>query len=360
LIAGLSAPQPAAGSRLGPYRIEGPLGKGGMGQVFRATDTRLGRPVALKIVNEEFAGRFEQESRAIAALNHPAICTLHDVGPNYLVMELLDGETLAARLKRGRLSTTEVIRIGAQIADALAAAHAQGIVHRDLKPANVMLTRSRVKVLDFGLAKSIADPVVTAASGAVGTPAYMAPEQWEGKPADARTDIYALGLVLSQMLTGRQGAPSSELPPALGRVIARCLEPDPEERWQSARDLKWELEASAITVAPPAASSSKLVLAGAAGMIALLLAALAFLYFREPASSQRTTRMSVLLPEKSRVLSLAMAPDGSALAMVLVHEGKQQIWIRALDSVEPTALAGTDNATVPFWSPDGRYIAFFA
>src|SRR5581483_10627231 len=157
LIAGLSAPQPAAGSRLGPYKIETLLGKGGMGQVFRATDTRLGRPVALKIVNPDFINRFEQESRAIAALNHPGICTLHDVGPNYLVMELLAGETLAARVKRGKLSAPEVIRIGAQIAEALDAAHSKGIVHRDLKPANVMLTKSGVKVLDFGLAKSAAE-----------------------------------------------------------------------------------------------------------------------------------------------------------------------------------------------------------
>ena len=352
--------EPATGSRLGPYKIEALLGKGGMGQVFRATDTRLGRPVALKIVNPDFVNRFEQESRAIAALNHPGICTLHDVGPNYLVMELLDGETLAARLKRGKLPVSEVIRIGSQIAEALAAAHAKGIVHRDLKPANIMLTKSGVKVLDFGLAKSTADPVVTSGSAAVGTPAYMAPEQWEGKPADARTDIYALGLVLNEMLTGKRGVTPEGSPPALRRAIGRCLEKDPEERWQSARDLKWELEASANTVAPPASRSPKLALAGALAIIALLLAALAFVFLREQTPAQATTRMSILLPEKSRLLSLAVAPDGRAIAMVLVREGKQQIWTRALDALEPTALAGTDNAARPFWSPDSRFIAFFA
>jgi len=360
LITDLSATQTTAGSQLGPYRIEVLLGKGGMGRVFRAMDTRLGRPVALKIVNAEFISRFERESRAIAALNHPRICTLHDVGPNYLVMELLEGETLAARLKRGKVSTAEAIRIGAQIAEALAAAHDKGIVHRDLKPGNVMLTKSGVKVLDFGLAKCITDPAETAATAAVGTPAYMAPEQWEGKPADARTDIYALGLLLNEMLTGRRGGQPEGLPPALERVIARCLEADPEERWQSARDLKWELGASATTVAPPAARSSRRLLAAALGAILLLVAALAFVYLREQTPEPRTTRMSIVLPEKSRVLSLAMAPDGSALAMVLVHEGKQEIWIRPLDALQPVPLAGTENAAFPFWSPDSRFIGFFA
>ena len=181
------------GFRLGPYRIDALLGQGGMGHVFRATDTRLNRPVAIKICKEAFIDRFEQESRSIAAISHPNVCTLYDVGPNYLVMELVAGETLAARLKRGKLTINETIRFGAQIAEALAVAHSKGIVHRDLKPANVMLTKSGVKVLDFGLAKSAVDPSLTATGGVMGTPLYMAPERLEGKEADARSDIYAPG-----------------------------------------------------------------------------------------------------------------------------------------------------------------------
>jgi Tol biopolymer transport system component/predicted Ser/Thr protein kinase len=349
-----------AGSRLGPYEVEALLGQGGMGKVFRATDTRLGRKVALKIANQEFIHRFEQESRAIAALNHPRICTLHDVGFNYLVMELVEGETLAARLKRGRLSTAEIMRFGAQIAEALATAHAKGIVHCDLKPGNIMLTKSGIKVLDFGLAKSTADPPGSNEIAEVGTPAYMAPEQWEGKPPDARTDIHALGLVLSEMLADRRGAQPEDLPPGVERVIERCLEEDPEQRWQSARDLQWELEASASAIPPPARRLGTRALAGAAGIIVLLLAALAFVYFREQPRSARTARMSILIPEKSRVRSLAVAPDGSAIAMVLVREGKQQIWMRALDALEPVPLTGTDGAADPFWSPDSRFIGFFA
>ncbi|HXN47224.1 MAG TPA: protein kinase [Bryobacteraceae bacterium] len=352
LIAGGSGPQLVAGSRLGPYRIEAPLGKGGMGVVFRATDTRLGRTVAIKVSDESFSDRFEYESRAIAALNHPHICTLHDVGPNYLVMELIEGETLAARLKRGRLSPGEAIRFGAQIAEALAAAHAKGIIHRDLKPANVMLTKSGVKVLDFGLAKSVADGELTADVAMMGTPAYMAPEQLDGKSADQRTDIYALGLMLEKMLP--------VAPPALARVVARCIETDPDERWQSARDLKWELESSAAGTVPAASRSRSALLWAALGLVSVLAAALAYVHFREAAPTQDAARLTVLLPEKSRPLSLAVSPDGRAIAVALVKDGRQQIWIRALDSLEPTALEGTDGAEDPFWSPDGSSIAFFA
>src|ERR1700690_325840 len=352
LIAGGSGPQLVAGSRLGPYRIGAPLGKGGMGVVFRATDTRLGRTVAIKVSDESFSDRFEYESRAIAALNHPHICTLHDVGPNYLVMELIEGETLAARLKRGRLSPGEAIRFGAQIAEALAAAHAKGIIHRDLKPANVMLTKSGVKVLDFGLAKSVADGELTADVAMMGTPAYMAPEQLDGKSADQRTDIYALGLMLEKMLP--------VAPPALARVVARCIETDPDERWQSARDLKWELESSAAGTVPAASRSRSALLWAALGLVSVLAAALAYVHFREAAPTQDAARLTVLLPEKSRPLSLAVSPDGRAIAVALVKDGRQQIWIRALDSLEPTALEGTDGAEDPFWSPDGSSIAFFA
>jgi Tol biopolymer transport system component len=360
LIIGLADTQVIPGSRLGPYKIEALLGEGGMGQVFRATDTRLSRAVAIKISKERFVSRFENESRSIAAINHPHVCTLHDVGPNYLVMELLEGETLAARLKRGKLSIGQTIRFGSQIAEAVAVAHAKGIVHRDLKPGNVMLTKSGVKVLDFGIAKSTTDPDLPATGGAMGTPGYIAPELLEGKEADARSDIYALGLVLSEMLTGKRSEYPKDLPPALDRVLKRCLETDPDERWQSARDLKWELESNVQAPVVASSRTRNALLAGALALAMLLFAALAFVHFRAGSPSRQVARMNVLLPEKSHLLSLAVAPDGSAIAMVLVRKGKQQIWIRALDALEPAPLAGTDNAADPFWSPDSRFIAFFA
>ncbi len=348
------------GSSLGPYKIESVLGQGGMGRVFRAKDTRLSRSVAIKICNEEFIDRFEQEARSIAVISHPNVCTLYDVGPNYLVMELVDGETLAARLKRGKLSIQETIRFGAQIAEALAVAHSQGIIHRDLKPGNIMLTKSGVKVLDFGLARSSADPSVTAAGAVMGTPAYLAPERLEGKEADPRSDIYALGLILAEMLTGKRSASPEDLPSPFARVIKRCLDPDPEERWQSARDLKWELESLALTpVARPPRKTTTLLLAGLSAAV-LLIAALAFLYLRKQPALPPITRVNILLPEKSLVRSLAVSPDGRFIAVVLVTEGKQQIWVRALDGSEFAPLPGTENAGDPFWSADSRSIAFFA
>lgn len=360
LIDGLADAEVTPGSRLGPYIIEAPLGQGGMGQVFRARDTRLGRTVAIKICKARFLDRFERESRSIAAINHPNVCTLHDVGPNYLVMELVEGETLAARLKHGKLPMSQTIRFGSQIAEALAVAHSHGIVHRDLKPANIMLTKSGVKVLDFGLAKSAVDPALGNSSSVMGTPAYMAPELLDGKEADARSDVYALGLVLSEMLTGKRSEFPSDLPPDLDRALKRCLETDPDDRWQSARDLKWELESSAHAPLGGSSGSRNVILGAALGLAMLLLAALSFVHFRRPFPSQQVARMSILLPEKSRVLSLAVSPDGRAIALVLVKDGKQQIWVRALDALEPTPLGGTDNATDPFWSPDSRFIAFFA
>lgn len=348
------------GTRLGPYKIETLLGHGGMGQVFRAMDTRLSRRVAIKICKEDFIDRFEQEARSIAVMSHPNVCTLYDVGPNYLVMELIEGETLADRLKRGKLPMNETLRFGAQIAEALAVAHAQGIIHRDLKPANIMLTKSGVKVLDFGLAKSTADPSLTASAGVMGTPAYIAPERFEGNEADARSDIYGLGLVLAEMATGKRSRHPEDLPPGLDRVIKRCLETEPDERWQSARDLKWELESIAHAPAVTASRPRTAVLAGALAAAVLLLATLAFLYLRRQPTPPPLTRVNILLPEKSLVRSLAVSPDGRFVAVVLVKDGKQQIWIRALDSLDLTPLAGTDNATDPFWSPDSRFIAFFA
>ena len=360
LITDLAHMPLTAGSRLGPYRIEALVGQGGMGKVFRATDTRLNRRVAIKTCKESFSDRFEQEARSIAAINHPNVCTLHDVGPNYLVMEFVEGETLAARLKRGKLSISETVRFGGQIAEALAVAHAQGIIHRDLKPGNIMLTKSGVKVVDFGLAKSSADPTLTLTGCVMGTPAYMAPEQVEGKEADARSDIYSLGLVLSEMATCKRSDAAHELPPGLDRVIARCLEADPDDRWQNARDVKWELESIGQSTPAPASHFRSAVLAGLVALAALLLVALAFLYFRKKPSPQQVARMNILLPEKSLVRSLAVSPDGKYIAIVVLKEGKQQIWVRTLDSFEPTPLAGTDDAVDPFWSPNSRFIAFFA
>ena len=202
-----------SGACLGPYRIESKLGEGGMGDVFRAIDTRLGRAVAIKITREQFSARFEREARAISSLNHPNICTLYDVGPNYLVMELVEGETIAARLKSGPLPLKTALLYASQILAALAEAHGKGIVHRDLKPANIMIAKSGIKVLDFGLAKSGQDETITASRMVMGTPAYMAPEQREGKPADARSDIYSFGCVLYEMLTGaRVGSPAKAHP----------------------------------------------------------------------------------------------------------------------------------------------------
>ena len=236
----------AVDASLGPYRIESKIGEGGMGEVFRAVDTRLGRAVAIKLAHEKFSGRFEREARAVAALNHPHICTLYDVGSNFLVMEFIEGETLAQRLSRGKLSTEETLRYGGQIVGALAAAHAKAIIHRDLKPGNIMLTKSGVKVLDFGLAKGAGDETLTASRAIMGTPAYMAPEQREGKPADTRADIYSLGCVLYEMSTGtRIGSGQRVHPRALERIVNRCMEQDPGRRWQSVAELARELGALA-------------------------------------------------------------------------------------------------------------------
>jgi tetratricopeptide (TPR) repeat protein/predicted Ser/Thr protein kinase len=241
-----SAATAVVGNCLGPYRIEAKLGEGGMGEVFRATDTRLGRAVAVKVTHERFTDRFEREARAISALNHSNICTLYDVGPNYLVMEMVEGETLAERLKRGPLPTQTVLLYGSQIAAALIEAHGKGIVHRDLKPGNIMIGKAGVKVLDFGLARSGQDETITSSQMIVGTPAYMAPEQRQGKASDARTDIYAFGCMLYEMSTGaRVGLPQRKriVPRKLERIVNRCLEEDPERRWQCAAEVQQKLAA---------------------------------------------------------------------------------------------------------------------
>ncbi|HUS06020.1 MAG TPA: protein kinase [Bryobacteraceae bacterium] len=262
-----------SGACLGPYRIESKLGEGGMGEVFRAVDMRLGRAVAIKTTHERFSARFEREARAIASLNHPNICTLHDVGPNYLVMELVEGETLAARLKHGPLAINTALLYALQIAAALVEAHAKGIVHRDLKPGNIMVGRSGVKVLDFGLARSCQDETITASRMIVGTPAYMAPEQREGKSSDARMDIYAFGCVLYEMLTGARVGPQPRRirPRKLEKIVGRCLEEDPGRRWQSGEQVQ-----RALAGVLPSRRATYMA-AGAAATVALCAAGYVYL-----------------------------------------------------------------------------------
>jgi eukaryotic-like serine/threonine-protein kinase len=276
LLEDLTVTELAAGACLGPYRIENKLGEGGMGQVFRAVDTRLGRAVAIKITHEQFSSRFEREARAISSLNHPNICTLHDVGSNYLVMELVEGETIAARLKSGPLPVKTAILYASQILAALAEAHSKGIVHRDLKPGNVMLAKSGVKVLDFGLAKSGRDETLTASRMVMGTPGYMPPEQREGKPADERSDIYSFGCVLYEMITGSRITSQRKRIPSrkLERIVSRCLEEDPGCRWQSAAELEQAL--GSVTAG---GSAWKIVSAAA---VVLALFAAAYFYFHRP------------------------------------------------------------------------------
>ncbi len=274
-----------AGLCLGPYRIESKLGEGGMGEVFRAIDTRLGRAVALKTTHERFSARFEREARAISSLNHPNICTLYDVGPNYFVMELVEGETIAARLKGGPLPVKTALSYASQIMAALVEAHAKGIVHRDLKPANIMIAKSGVKVLDFGLAKSNQDETVTASHMVMGTPAYMAPEQKEGKPADARSDIYSFGCVLYEMSTGaRFGSQRKRIPSRrLEKIVSRCLEEDPGRRWQSAAELERELAGVTAT-----GSRGKRMLAAATAILGLSAATYFYLH-RAPRLTEKDT-----------------------------------------------------------------------
>jgi Tol biopolymer transport system component len=369
-----------SGHRLGPYEIIEPLGAGGMGEVYKGRDTRLGRLVAIKIAGAQFSSRFESEARAISALNHPNICTLHDVGPNYLVMELMDGETLAAILRKGALPMDRVLVYGAQIADAIAAAHSQGITHRDLKPGNIMVVKSGVKVLDFGLAKMpLADDTVTASNMALGTPAYMAPEQREGKPCDARTDIFALGLVLYEMATGKrysagQDRPAIDgLPLQFAHVVERCLEPEPESRWQSARDVQAEIEWAARGPSSQilqAKSRGPWIWAGAAVASAVLLTLSAYLFgsWRSTSSiagrSQPVTRFAMdLAPTEQFPMDqalpafLGVAPDGRVFYAAR-RDGTLQLYVRGLGEIEAAAVPGTEGAMMPFFSPDGNWLGF--
>jgi eukaryotic-like serine/threonine-protein kinase len=406
-----------SGTRLGPYQIEAPVGAGGMGEVYRAKDTRLDRVVAIKVLPSDLSRsperrqRLEREARAISALSHPHICTLYDIGHqdgvDYLVMEYLEGETLEERLRKGPLPLNQVLRYGVEIADALSKAHAKGIVHRDLKPGNIMLTRSGAKLLDFGLARVMKQPApvvglaglatetmrLTEEGVIVGTWQYMAPEQLEGGETDAPTDIFALGTVLYEMATGRPAfsgktqvsliaailssrppaiaSLQSMSPPALDHVLKKCLEKDPQERWQSAHDLRSELQW--IAELPPEGGGlpaqatrprlwQRLVISIAALVLVALLW-MGFNYWRALQVTPRAiVRFSIPPPEKTSLDDdVALSPDGRWLAFGAIGADKQRkIWLRSLDSEIARPLPGTDNADVFFfWSPDSRYIGFF-
>jgi eukaryotic-like serine/threonine-protein kinase len=406
----------AAGARLGPYEILSALGAGGMGEVYKARDTRLERTVAVKVLpdhlskDEDVRRRFEREAKTISQLSHPHICALYDVGNQdgveYLVMEYLEGETLADRLAKGALPLEQTLRFGVEIADALDKAHRQGIVHRDLKPGNVMLTKSGTKLLDFGLARVLQPeaPVesltsapteqkdVTREGTILGTLSYMAPEQLEGKKADARTDIFALGATIYEMATGRKAfsgesqaslissilttepPPISALrpltPPALDRVVKTCLAKDPDERWQNAgdvaRELKWVGEESGAGAGAPVPGAGRQKrrerLAWAVAAAAILLGALSVALSRRPRAPEELTRFTIPPPPgQDFLVMVSLSPDARRIAFLLQDEGgRNSVGVRPLDSLETRVLRGTEDARGMFWSPDGREIAFFS
>jgi Tol biopolymer transport system component/predicted Ser/Thr protein kinase len=407
-----------AGTPLGSYEILALIGTGGMGEVYKAKDTRLDRTVAIKVLpthladNPDLKQRFEREARAVSSLNHPHICTLHDIGEQdgteFLVMEYIEGETLADRLRKGGLPLEQALRYAIEIADALDKAHRQGVVHRDLKPGNIMLTKSGAKLLDFGLAKLRQDvsaetpsllsalpteeKPLTREGSIMGTFQYMAPEQLEGKDTDARTDIFAFGSVLYEMLTGRkafEGTSQASLiaaimehepvalsqlqtivPPDLERLVHQCLEKDPEDRWYSAHDLrtelKWIAEGGAQADAMPTTKQARWNyerLAWAGATLLLLLALAAGYFNRAPEPDAAVQRFSIPPPQGSYFRGEAgvLSPDGRFLAFVAADdEGYSQLWVRPLDTLVARPLPGTDEASSPFWSPNSRTIGFIA
>jgi Tol biopolymer transport system component len=382
------------GSTVGPYEIVSMLGCGGMGHVYLGWDARLCRTVAIKVLAPPFVAdaertrRLEREARIVAGLNHPRICAVHDVGCenglSYVVMEHLEGETLAERMTRGPLPLPEALSLGVEIADGLDRAHRQGITHRDLKPANIMLTRSGVKLLDFGLAAR-AYSSETSESGPGGTVQYMAPEQLAGGNADARSDVFAFGLVLYEMLTAQRfqeahglSGPRPEVPPALNRIVRRCLRTDPEERWQSLRDVLFELaalieESAGAGEKPRPALPKRRRLSGplaatvAAALVASVLGALVVPAVADhPSAYARAIRFAATMPRPASDVVGAggmavVSPDGLSLVWTSASgDGKTVLAVRAFDATDPTVLVGTDDARWPFWSPDSRAIAFFA
>jgi Tol biopolymer transport system component len=417
----------ASGARLGAYEVLSLIGAGGMGEVYRARDTRLGRTVAIKVLPEQFAAdperreRFERECRAVAALNHPNICDLYDVGEagssgssattvRFLVMEYLEGQTLAERLVRGPLSATEMLRFAVELADALDHAHRRGLVHRDLKPGNIMITKAGVKLLDFGLSKhqrganlialstlSPGEVPLTAVGEVLGTYPYIAPEQLMGREADARSDIFAFGAIVHEMATGRRafgGTTAATVigavlhidppavsslqpmaPPALDRIVTRCLAKDSDDRWQTARDLvlelKWIADSKAhapVAPTPPFKMRERMTWLASGLMFVLLLLGFGagIFYVRRAPFEEPVQRLSLLPPLDVRPAGLsagggaAISPDGRRLAFVATADGKKVLWVRALDLLDAEPLPATEGATYPFWSPDSQSIGFFA
>ena len=405
------------GTHLGPYEIISPLGAGGMGEVYRAKDTRLDRAVAIKILPAQFAAdpvfkqRFEREAKTISCLNHPHICLLYDLGCqdgiDYLVMECVEGETLAKRLQKGPLPIDQVLKYGSQIADALDKAHRNGVVHRDLKPGNIMLRSTGAKLLDFGLAKpsmkmanlatltadAPAESPVTREGTIVGTFPYMSPEQLEGNEVDARSDIFSLGAVLYEMATGqrafegrtqasvaaaileRNPKPILSLvpmaPPALDRVVKQCLAKTIDERWQSAHDLhlqlSWiaeNLEAAAQTAGNKRLTSTRHWVAwGVATLLAVVVIAFVFRQMRGSPPPANMVRSSILPPPDSSFTpyNFSLSPDGTRLAFVAVGpDGMNHLWVRVLSAPSAQEINGTEDAIYPFWAPDSRRVGFFA
>ncbi len=404
-----------SGTKLGPYEIVSPLGAGGMGEVYRARDTRLERDVAVKVLPANLSSdpslrqRLEREAKAVSKLSHPHICTLHDIGQqdgmDFLVMEYLEGETLEQRLTKGPLPAEQTLRYAEQMADALAKAHKLGITHRDLKPSNIMLTKSGAKLMDFGLAKqsgaapwaasstelTIEQSKLTREGMLVGTFQYMAPEQLEGREADARTDIFALGEVMYEMATGKpafsgksrasliaailttEPPPITQLqplaPPALERIVKKCLSKDPDERWQSASDLASELSwiaesTSRDGVERPGPIPTRPRLVGWVALaLALVAAGLAAGLFLRTPEKKLGLHVAINIPAGSHLAldkQAVLSPNGQFVAMALAEaEGKTRLWLRRLDQATAQPLPGTDGAMQPFWSPDSQFVGFF-
>jgi serine/threonine protein kinase/Tol biopolymer transport system component len=414
-------------TRLGPYEIIAAIGAGGMGEVYRARDTRLDRCVAIKILpshlscTPELKSRFEREARTLSSVSHPNICHLYDVGCEsgiyFLVMELLDGETLSHRLQKGPLPLNDLLKVAIEIADALAKTHHLGLIHRDLKPSNIMLTKTGVKLMDFGLAKlAVGDPFasatppplagetattmqspaspITTAGAIVGTLQYISPEQIEGKEADARSDIFALGAVLYEMTTGQRAfdgksraAVASAIlekdpplittlqpaaPPLLAYVTSTCLAKDPEERFQTVYDVRLQLRWLAQPSATGSASAAKQVTPrwrrlaiGLAAAIVLALVILAVKLASRPAATEHgIVRFSIALPPKQELAAdvtqaVAISPDGRRLAYVAAESGVSHLYVRRLDQLEPVAIPDSEGANFPFFSPNGDWVAFF-
>jgi serine/threonine protein kinase len=369
------------GTRLGPYEILAPIGAGGMGEVFRARDTRLDRSVAIKVLPDgQLKSRFEREAKAISQLSHPHICALYDVGHDsgvdYLVMELLDGVTLADRISMGPMPLADVVRFGTEIAEALETAHRKGIVHRDVKPHNIMITKSGAKLLDFGLAKPAIVDVgadgptmnqITREGAIVGTFQYMSPEQLSGLPLDARSDVFALGAVLYEMITGRRAfatIASGEPPPLPDHefepLIAACLQKDPDARMQSAHDvaiaLNWKRTDGRGGGQPPSAVLPWSI----AALLAIVVIAL--LLLRPKPAVTQPLRFHINPPPATAINGVpAISPDGSRVAFpAITANGSSMLWLRSLDSIDAQPLKGTEGVTYAFWSPDGKNIGFIA